>query len=567
MTPPPLTAVGGASAQAALPTASSTAPSSTAQDAQGPVIREEAPDVAPRALGRRPQREEPAPRRAGPRGSRAFAVVASNLTLVMLIVAGGADWHWGGLLLLWLNLFVVCATIRARTVYFCGFLISFFILLLSQATLERVFGYDSGHEEPAAHPETITILMVGLVSAAAGYLLIALMGRLRLRAALAARLGRSREALTLAAGRLAAGRLSVGAGASSHIRSAALLLVLLTFPMSALWLIATIATTGIANYESLYTTEYAEQSSGIFRLLGSYSSEVCFIAFLVFLATMPPRKDIVLPTVMLTIIKGLYLLIGVRREFTVFAIVVICYIILRNRLEPEAGWLTRRMAIITSVGAAAMAVLFTAMESLRGRGSSGSILEFLYNQGVSVRVVDNVVVYADRLPEQLYLAYFAHYGLVGRLLGYPSLQGNSVERAEIGGSLSHSLSRIALGDEAYLSGVSTGTSYLAEGYVQYGIAGVILVSLMAGAALRYVDGLDHRSYGANALRLLIVPSLIWMPRGPATDFIGIFFEPTTLMALVAIGAIAWFIRGRTATAASPSATAHVTTARLAPQGA
>ncbi|WP_164860070.1 O-antigen polysaccharide polymerase Wzy family protein [Actinomyces wuliandei] len=471
-------------------------------------------------------------------GQTALRVLTANLALAFMILWGQCDWRWGALLFMWLNLLMYSLSPRRRSVFFSGFLVSFFLLLLSQATLERIFHYPSSHAEPAALPTTVTILLIGLAASAAGYFLAGLPGVPRSVAAARSAGQRSRAAV-IRARSWAARALHDRA----HVRAAALAIIVLNFPLSAFWLVSTIARTGISGYLSLYTTDYIDQNAGILNLLGEYSSDFAFVAYLIYLATMPPRNEMILPTTLLAVIKSLYLMVGVRREFTVFAIVVVCYVVLRNRIDPGQGWFTRRTALTSTVSAVALMLLFTAMESLRGNGSSSSIVEFLYNQGVSVRVIDNVVVFGDRLPDQFYLAYFAHYGLVGRLLGVPSLQGNSFERAEIGGSLSHSLSRIALGDHAYLTGVSTGTSYLAEGYVQYGMVGVLGLALVVGAVLRYVDGLASTSYISNSLRMLMLPSLIWLPRGPATDFIGILVAPTTIMALVAIVGVVWISRG------------------------
>lgn len=482
------------------------------------------------------------------RSRRAQPVIISNLVLLILVLWSGCDWYWALLVAVWLNLFLYCVLTRSRSVFFGGYLISFFILLLCQATLERIFNYPSMHSEPAALPRTIEILYVGLTASALGYFLsglitfprIAVLARLRgLLGHTGIRRARSQQ------------QNEWTRKDPVHLRNASLLVVLVAFPFSALWLVSTIARTGIAGYQSLYTTEYIAQNSGIVHLLGTYCSDIAFVAYLVFLATMPTQRQMILPTVLLTTIKCLYLLMGVRREFTVFAIIMVCYFILRNKLDPNEGWVTRRRAIFISLGTAATAFLFTTMENVRGRGSSSSLLEFFYNQGVSVRVVDNVVLFGHRLPDQFYLAYFAHYGLVGRLLGYPQLQGNSLERAEIGGSLSHSLSRIALGENAYVSGVSTGTSFLAEGYVQYGMLGVVAVAAVVGAVVRYVDGLSLSSTWANTLRMLMVPSLIWIPRGPASDFIGILFEPTTIMAFTAMLSVMALLYGMQIISRSP----------------
>ncbi|MDO5093446.1 MAG: O-antigen polysaccharide polymerase Wzy family protein [Propionibacteriaceae bacterium] len=468
-------------------------------------------------------------------------LLTGNLLLLALVLWSGCDWGWAAVLFLWLNLLLLCSGSGKPTAFFGGFLISFFVLLLSQSTLERVFGYSSGHYQPAGTRETTLILGVGLVTAAAAYFLPDTLRQAPLIRA-AARIGRQLRGQRPGAAHRERWAGRPWGGHADDVRSACLTIMIAAFPPSVFWLSSRILGAGIANYQSLYVTESIEQGGGFTQTVGMYCAAIAVAAFLVFLATLPPRRAVVLPVALLAIIQGLYLMTGVRREFTVFIIVLACYLVARHRLDPGEGWITRRTVVVGTLGAAGLVGLFTAVENLRGLGSSSSAVSFLYNQGVSIRVIDNVVRYGDQLPEQFYLAPFAHSGIVGRLLGLPTLQGNSLLRAEIGGSLSHSLSRLVLGERSYLSGVTTGTSYLAEGYLQYGLIGVVAVSLAAGLALRYVDGLGGGSLTANALRMLIVPALIWMPRGPATEFIGTLVAVPTILAIGMVGGLALMFR-------------------------
>ena len=100
----------------------------------------------------------------------AVGLLAGNLLLLALVLWSGCDPGWAAVLFLWLNLLLFCFSSGKPTAFFGGFLISFFVLLLSQGTLERVFGYSSGHYQPAGTRETILILGVGLAVAAAAYL-------------------------------------------------------------------------------------------------------------------------------------------------------------------------------------------------------------------------------------------------------------------------------------------------------------------------------------------------------------------------------------------------------------
>lgn len=448
--------------------------------------------------------------------------VATNALLLVVVVGTGCDALWATVLFAWVNLLLYVFLSQAPNAFLGAFLFSYGLLLLTQGTFERMFGWTSPNFEPAAPPTTAVILLLGLAGIAAGYFGMALARRLLPLAATPTRSRPAPKTRTL----FLLDRV--------RIRKSARFVVIAMFPIAALWLLTTVMTSGISAYAESYTEDFIAQSQSPLQFAGMYATDITSVALAIYLASFPTRKDARLPIILAGAVQVLYLLVGVRRDFTLFVMLLICYALIRNRTDPEEPWLPRSWIPLILVGGAALLPVFTLTEQLRGLGESGNSFDFLYNQGVSVRVIDNTVSFGELVPNQFYLAEFARSGLLARFLGFPILQGNSVERAMTGGSFSHALSLPVLGENAYLSGVTTGTSFLAEGYIQYGLLGVLLVTAVTGALLWFVDQLSTGRALGNAIRLLIAPSLLWTPRGTSTGFLAILVATPTLLVLVVI---------------------------------
>lgn len=472
-----------------------------------------------------------------------IVAVIVNVALFVPLYAADCDWNWVLLLFLWVNTALLAILSPFPTAYFVGFLFAFALLLLSRATLERVFGYQQEGYESSGLPMTETILQVGLVSVAVVYFLIV---RITWRAAQsneAARVGvrlkegqpssirESREDSTLALA----------------IRGGALVAIRMIWPIAVLSLTWTLLKTGgFTSYQESYTAEHIAASvSGPWRIVASYSVDALMTAFYIFLATIPCRQEMKIPFLAACSVQLILLMSGARSDFSLFVLLLICYVFLRNRLTPEEGWMTKERGVAILGGSLGLGVLFTFMESWRGVGSSTSLLSFIYNQGVSIKVIDNVVAFGSYLPRQAYWLEFAHSGILARLLGFPILQGNSIERATTGDSLGHALSLLVLGPDRYLSGIATGSSFLAEGYVQWGLVGVVGVGAVVGLILAFIDSFHTGAPVVNAVRLAIAPTVLWAPRGSTFAFVQSLLSPATLFIVVIVFAFAAVAARRT----------------------
>ncbi|PZP22130.1 MAG: hypothetical protein DI613_18660, partial [Kocuria rhizophila] len=121
--------------------------------------------------------------------------------------------------------------------------------------------------------------------------------------------------------------------------------------------------------------------------------------------------------------------------------------------------------------------------------------------------------------------------------------GNTVEYAQSGTSLSHSLSYITLGD-LYLTGRGVGSSFLAEGFADYGYAGVLLVAVSYGLLVAWIDAFVPGSVLANTMRLLSIPAIVFAPRGSASGFLADVLSPVTLAVLLGTWLVALLLKDR-----------------------
>jgi hypothetical protein len=119
----------------------------------------------------------------------------------------------------------------------------------------------------------------------------------------------------------------------------------------------------------------------------------------------------------------------------------------------------------------------------------------------------------------------------------PVYHGNSIDNALYGGSFTHSLAYVVIGD-GYLQGMGTGSSYIAELYYDLKYPGVLVGSAFLGAGIFMSETHRPGHVLRNAARLLIMPVLFITPRGSATEFITTLISPSTLVAVVGTSILA-----------------------------
>lgn len=168
-----------------------------------------------------------------------------------------------------------------------------------------------------------------------------------------------------------------------------------------------------------------------------------------------------------------------------------------------------------------------------------NVKKFMFDQGLSGLVIINFAVQnAEALRKEynsFLLAPFRNYlyeSVFAKALGYQfTLTPFSREEAFTSGYLSHLFAYMNVKNH-YLSGGGTGSSYLAEAYIDLGIPGVILTTIIYSLTL--VLSLHLRNPFIKALLYSAVPEILFAPRSLGFYWAVWYIYPSTLLLLSGI---------------------------------
>lgn len=288
-----------------------------------------------------------------------------------------------------------------------------------------------------------------------------------------------------------------------------------------------------------YYTDYSEYLHGnnILYLISKIEL-IMPVAWIVYLATGPNKKEIKLPLILYIIYLVISLGTGQRSTAMLGLVFISMYFIYRNG-EKKEKWINKNMIIIFLLCIPAVLIFASYYNILREGGSfadasiSESFINFFYDQGVTSNVLKRAYIYKDLIPNNnIYAFEFLHSGIFARLLGIPIYHGNTIEHALYGGSFTHSLGYVIMG-ESYLLGRGSGSCYIAELYQDLGYLGIILGNIVYAYLLSRIAR-PAKKYRIlyNSVCFTLVIHLLWAPRGSFSAFITQNFIPTTLFVFI-----------------------------------
>lgn len=336
----------------------------------------------------------------------------------------------------------------------------------------------------------------------------------------------------------------------------------------ALWLLVPLLAARV-----LVTVERARQvqSGGFYSLYTEFTSslptpvllasDALDAVVLTLLATRPGRRLTWAVLLVYLGVGALQLATLQRAGFFLNLLVVGFYLCLRHYTRPvgERPWITVTPVLTTLACLPLLMLASNAVGEARGRNSPSAdgplagILDFVYDQGVTVNVLAFTDQLAGRLPQdRLYslgpVLEFVRYRLAGVFTGESLVAGNAVERYTEGHQLSHVVSYVVMPD-LYLSGSGYGSTYVAELYLDGGLVGVVVGSLLLGALLGQLPRLLDQHLVVCAIGLVLVRELFFVTRGSYSGFlVGALGLPNLLAATVLVGGAAvlsaWSARTR-----------------------
>lgn len=430
-----------------------------------------------------------------------------------------------GILLGWTaNLAYGLADWRRRSFY-VAFQLTFFAFLLGRTVVQLLTGIQDAHSFPdEIHRHTNLCIFLAELSLWLGY---AIAERLWPRDAPSPR-----------------GRTSPGVDYESPgyrtVRQVSKLLFYVTFPCR----VAVQAETMLFMAKHGYASLYVDFASQLPYAVGQFV-DVCQVAYFLFLATMPSRKEFSFPTFLYLGSAVLGCLAGRRGDLVVPLLTYVLYCVIRNRINrgPEP-WFTRRAIRVLALAAPFLFIVLYSFGVSRfgNRTSSGSSMEklagFFNELGFSRNVINYEKLYEDFIPDKLYsigdtVDYLRENVLTQFFFKFPVYDTQTAEKAMEGHNFSQTITYL-YSPAYYLRGRGLGSCYIAEAYHDFGYFGIVLWSFVYCFVLKKVYSFEGKGIVAVALALLALKQLLLSPRTMASGFFSEYVNVNTWLTIAIV---------------------------------
>ena len=296
----------------------------------------------------------------------------------------------------------------------------------------------------------------------------------------------------------------------------------------------------------------------IFQKIGQMSG----MFFWIYLSTLPEKKQIKLPCYLFVFDALLTLFTGSRNVFVRNAMSIVMYIFFRNKIRnelKEGAWLSGNMKFLITLSMPVMVTFLGALANIRlgedaqYEGILAGVMYFLEQQGSSIDVIGRGIYCKENflLPDSNVsytfgpiINYFRN-GLLGGWLGCTPLSTSSqdVALATYGNNLGATVTYL-MAESYYFIGGGFGTCYIAELVVDFGYVGVIIYNLFLGWLFNNINYHTSETWWKNAIGLLIIRDVLFMPRDFALAFVASLLSITNLLPLLILLILEKYMRYR-----------------------
>lgn len=282
-------------------------------------------------------------------------------------------------------------------------------------------------------------------------------------------------------------------------------------------------------YAQFYVS-YRSRFPYVFVKLGDAS----IVAFYLFLATFPEKKESIVPVLLFIVHAIVSLGSGKRAMFIVPLTLLIIYFAMRNSINSgESPWITKKhfrvlLALLPFLLIAMFAYntsRFSTEETAVSDDASfvEKIAGFFENTGFSVNVISFEKYYEDRIPDKLYsigdtIDYLRENILTQAFFDFPVYQTQTVEKALYGNNFSQTITYLR-SEKYYLSGRGYGSSYIAEAYHDFGYMGIVIWSVIYSFVLARMYDFRNKGFAYVTIWLSALHFLLIAPRNMASTFI------------------------------------------------
>lgn len=268
-------------------------------------------------------------------------------------------------------------------------------------------------------------------------------------------------------------------------------------------------------------------------------------AFLFFLATLPRLKEALLPIGTWVVLQGATILAGGRASLVTTAFLFLWYFRYRNEdtAANSRPWFTKWMKIAIVVFAPiAIAMLgywnYARTGSVDGFNLLNSFYVFFDDQGGSLDLISYAKEYQGQFPQSYYtfgpLIRFCKGNFIGQLFAdYVIPAQNTVEMATTGYNFGQTITWLVM-PHNYVTGIGLGGCYIAELWLDFGFAGVIVYNILLGMFFGYMG--ENRRYSVVGLylTLMVFSNIMLLPRDCALVWFMGVFNISVILTTVAI---------------------------------
>lgn len=299
-------------------------------------------------------------------------------------------------------------------------------------------------------------------------------------------------------------------------------------------------------YISLYTS-YPGLPTLVVR-----AQQILELSFFIFLATNPKKKFSIHIILVYIIYSLVSLVIGQRANFVTTILTIVFYVLYRNFLESEPAkkWITKKVlaasVVLVPIGLSFLLYWGSLRENPGFNLSIGdffvsfqtSLTNFFFEQGYSSNIISYAQQFADRLPKTnlnysfgRVIEFMKHNFISNIFFDFPVYKGNSLGAALHNNSFAHTITYLVRPRD-YFNGFGSGTSYIAELYIDFKWLGIFVYNFLLGLMFAIFQKVKVWNPYVFGLFMFVLKDILLLPRMSASDWIVKGFNFTIILIMV-----------------------------------
>ncbi len=429
-----------------------------------------------------------------------FVAMVISLSLSLIIICSIDSLAFAWLLIIYICVFALLACDYKKNIVMLTFLVCFFIFLIGRPFVYEIIGY-SGFSAISLNKDARTCvyvcLTISLVSIVVGY-------------SLGKRISISRNEKKV--------RKMKDERFTPAVKKVSMYTTILLYSLVIIENILGCVYISNVGYTASFAMEHDYQLPfGLHALV-----MMAPVAFALFLATLPTKRESLLPILLFVISNIVLVVSGHRFGIISCLLVLIVYFVWRSNTD-GVSWITGKKILCIIAVAPLIVVLMQYITYWRDGNDINTkvdpVVAFMSGVGGSSDLIGAVEQYGDRALNENTLYSFGSVwrglngNIIAELLGVDAPYGRTqtVDYAKNAHSLSSALTYYFYSDR-YLAGYGLGGCYIAELYYDFSIPGVIIGNVLIGIVIGLIRRLEKNRVIYNFICFFLILLLFRIPR-------------------------------------------------------